>query len=206
MDDGALNSFSVPVGTDWISFQWASSNFLENYSTVDQGTNDSGGLGIIGLLSYSSAPGPRLLISPCTPVAMIEGTTQQLRARYWDSFSGAPTCADSGYTDVTNISAWTTGDGSKVSVSAGGMISGLVQTAGVPVEIKAAYNSLEASVSVNVVSSATSCSYAHCDSATGYQCVIKTVGTFPCSQMANCSDAVTPESCLNKRHWQEVAP
>ena len=201
--DGILNSFSVPSGTEWISFQWASSNFSENYATSNLSGNESGGPAVMGILSYSNAPEPKLLICPETSTTILNGSTAGLGARYWNSFSGTPDCEDVGYSDVSGSASWVSDDPSKVEVDSG-EITGRDVTVS-PVRVTAEYGGLSSYIDVNVTAPSW-CTYKYCDGSTGYQCVEQQTTAFPCNHMSNCTDAVTPETCDNRRHWQEVAP
>ena len=194
--DTALAPFQIPSGNNWVSFQYAASDFYGDGS-AELGSNESSFFFATGLLYYDAA---KLLVCPASTTLNV-GQTQQLEARYWSSYFGIPDCSTTGYTNVTNSASWSSANASKVSVGAS---TGLIKAEGVttsPVTISAAYSSLTAANEVTVTNL---CSYNVCNASTN-MCE-STVGTIPCPSSA-CT--TVGQSCGNFRGnniWEEVAP
>jgi hypothetical protein len=131
---------------------------------------------------------PRLLICP-TSIALSVGSTSGLSARYWANLLTVPSCATSGFTDVTNSANWTSSAPAVASVTNSGTkgvvtgltignstmttnFSGLSATAGV---------SVAAAVIPITISVVPQSRFVRSGDSTGLQLTINANGNFNCT-------------------------
>ncbi|MEK7598514.1 MAG: hypothetical protein AAB487_02160 [Patescibacteria group bacterium] len=189
--------FQIPAGNNWVSFQYASSDFAGDGSAPLH-SNESSFFFATGLLYYDAA---KLVICPANATLGL-GETKPLEARYWATYFGIPDCNTTGWTNVTNTATWSSSDSGKVSLPAKGSIKGEATTT-TPVNISAVYSSITAAMEVTV--NDTSCVSYSCVSST---CVANP-GTSPCPP--NSGGCTTSGGTCNSGsntnvRWEEVAP
>jgi hypothetical protein len=198
-DGGVLDFWAVPPATDWVSFQYNSSNFPQNQTTSPLGENENGSLAVIGLMRYENTVATQKLIICPPSSSFAQGLTQNLIAKYWASFAGTPNCSTSGFTTVTNDpgTAWFVNNGNIVESK--GVIKGVNIGSS---QVTASYMGLNAQASLNVISP-TLCAYYVCNDTTGYRCEVRTA-TPPCPTNPSCT--FSGDSCLDDGGWKEVVP
>jgi len=195
--DTAATPFQIPSGNNWVSFQYAASDFYGD-GDAPLYSNESSFFFATGLLYYDEA---KLLVCPAS-ASLALGETKSLEARYWATYFGMPDCNTTGWTNVTTSANWSSSEPLTVSLPAKGSIKGEKATT-VPVTISAVYNSITAAIEATV--SDTSC--------VSYSCVssacVAVPGTSPCPpNSGGCTSsggACTSVNNTNVR-WEEVAP
>jgi len=205
--DGIFDpSFQIPSGNNWVSFQYASSDFYGDGS-AELGSNESSFFFATGLLYYDAA---KLLVCPSSKSLSI-GEKQQFTAYYWDSkFGDLPGCseaeADITVKDVTYDTAlsWTKGaPDNELKFIATGKVEAVVAT---DTYVRATYKGITSDAKVTVA--ANSCISYPC---VENSCTVYTGTNNDCpATSGNCTYESQNAKCNSGGNtnvlWEEVAP
>lgn len=212
--DGIIDSINAE-GKDWISFQLYSSNIEEDGVDGVEGSEESGGLSVIGLLGGQK--NKKLKICPNASLPKYVGETVDLEAWYWGDYNGSGDyCNETGtalnVSDSVGDITWetsnsgiinSTGNGSYEAVSAGEAEIWAEYTEPVSGDLLRS-NELE----MEIIQMLT-CKYNLCDKTTGYECKEVSIVGDSClpdpTVNSNCTDTATPEICSGN-DWKEVTP